>query len=131
MKKAILFLTAMILLGSVTKAQTKTDYKDMAKKAAYVTDKEFGFVNNKDNNKLIAKLPAGSDTLELTKDCKFIKVNGRTIDVSLINNAVLILSEKDLESFFTGIQEYPAKIANPFTQYFLKFFGLTIQEPKK
>jgi|GEM_PF-7118225 len=131
MKKAILFLTAMILLGSVTKAQTKPDYKDIAKKAANVTDKEFGFVSNKDNSKLIAKIPAGSDTLELTNDCKFIKVNGQTIDVSVISNSVLILSQKDLESFITGIQEYPAKIANPFTQYFLKFFGLTIQEPKK
>lgn len=131
MKKALLFLTAMIILGSVTKAQTKTDYKEIAKKASYVVDKELGFVNNKENNKLIAKLPAGSDTLELTNDCKFIKVNGRVIDVSVINSAIFILSQKDVESFLTGVQEYPAKIANPFTQYFLKFFGLSIQEPKK
>lgn len=127
MKKAILFLTAMILLGSVTKAQTKPDYKEIAKKSANVTDKQFGFVSSKESTKLIAKLPAGSDTLELTKECKFIKVNGQTIDVSVISNSVLILSQKDLESFINGIQEYPAKIANPFTQYFLKFFGLTIQ----
>jgi hypothetical protein len=62
---------------------------------------------------------------------KFIKLNGKLINYDMLDKAMVILSEKDIEAFLTGIQEYPAKIANPFTQYFLKFFGLNMQEPKK
>lgn len=78
-----------------------------------------------------ASKKGNSDTLEVSQAVKFIKINGKLINYDMLDKAMVILSEKDIETFLTGIQEYPAKIANPFTQYFLKFFGLNIQEPKK
>lgn len=128
MKKTIFILSAMLVLAGSVNAQKK-DINELAKSAALTVDKEYGFV--KPNSKHIATLKPDSDTLEILKDCKFIKVNGKTIDVAMLNSALLIVSNKDVEAFLTGIQEYPAKIANPFTQYFLKFFCLTIAEPPK
>lgn len=126
MKKAIFSFIVLITISTVTNAQaiTKANIKGVAKKAADATDKEFGLTPK--------SLPViSNDTLDIPKDAKFIKLNGKLINIEVLDKAILVMSDKDVDTFLNGVQEYPAKIANPFTQYFLKFFGLTIGEPKK
>ena len=72
-----------------------------------------------------------SDTLEVSQDAKFILINKKIVPVKLLNDALVILDEKQLQDFLGQIQEYPAKFANPFTQYVIKAFNLKVQDAPK
>ncbi len=120
MKKVILILAAIAFV-STAKAQSKNNWDSVISKAKTATDMHFG-------NEAIRMI--GKDTLKISEQIKFVKVGDKTVPTELLKKAMLILSQQDVDNFFIGIQEYPAKIANPFTQYFLKFFNLQFQEPK-
>lgn len=45
--------------------------------------------------------------------------------------ALIIMDEPAIESLLNDIAEYPAKFANPFSQQFLKKFGISINPPKQ
>lgn len=126
MKKVFTILALAVTLSATAHGKPKADFKASAEKAKAATDKE---LKSKIDELQMVKISV--DTVDVLNAAKFIKVNGKTIDVAMLNSALLIVSNKDVEAFLTGIQEYPAKIANPFTQYFLKFFGLTIAEHPK
>lgn len=126
MKKLFTILALAVTLSATAQGKPKADFKASAEKAKAATDKE---LKSKIDELQMVKISV--DTVDVLNPAKFIKVNGKTIDVAMLNSTLLIVSNKDVEAFLTGIQEYPAKIANPFTQYFLKFFGLTIAEPPK
>lgn len=128
MKKALLIL-AVAVAFTATAQGTKSVNDELKKVDAQIAKAKADALSDASK---FNKLSIGStDTLEIKPGVKFIKLNGKLINYDMLDKAMVILSEKDIEAFLTGIQEYPAKIANPFTQYFLKFFGLNIQEPKK
>jgi hypothetical protein len=67
---------------------------------------------------------ASADTMVIAEKVKIIKIGNQVIPVEVLKEAVLILNEKQINGFYLGIQEYPAKFANPFSEYFIKYFGL-------
>lgn len=117
MKKIIFILAATLFTTAVT-AQSKNNWDTIISKAKKATDIHFARKGN-------------ADTLTISDQTKVVKIGDKAIPTELLKKAMLILSQDDVSQFINGIQEYPAKIANPFTQYFIKFFNLQVQEPKK
>ena len=71
-----------------------------------------------------------SDTVVIESAVKFVKVNGKTIPVKMLEDALLIQSSKDVEAFLTAVQEFPAKFVTPFTAFYLKYYGLEAAPPQ-
>jgi len=124
--KSTTILIAAILMATTVQAQSKNNWDTIISKAKKATDLHFSNAPNKDIVRVI-----GSDTAQIADQIKVVKIGDKAIPTELLKKAMLILSQEDVNNFVTGIQEYPAKIANPFTQYFIKFFNLQVQEPKK
>lgn len=72
---------------------------------------------------------AGFDTVVIAEKVKIIKVGNQVIPVEVLKEAILILNEKQINGFYQAIQEYPARFANPFSDFFLKYFGLNFSQP--
>ncbi len=70
----------------------------------------------------------GIDTLTILNTVKFVKVNGKTIPVKALEDALLIQTGKDVDQFLIAVQEFPAKFVTPFTAFFLKYYGLEQQQ---
>jgi len=72
-----------------------------------------------------------ADTLVIGSKVAFIKLEGdaRVFPVDQLKKSVIILSGEDLDLLINQIQEYPAKFANPFTQWLARFFGIQFQPP--
>ena len=124
--KSTTILIAAILMATTVQAQSKNNWDTIISKAKKATDLHFSNAQYKEAARLI-----GGDTLQIGDQVKTVKIGDKTIPTELLKKAMLILSQEDVNNFVTGIQEYPAKIANPFTQYFIKFFNLQVQEPNK
>lgn len=124
--KSTTILIATILMATTVQAQSKNNWDSIISKAKKATDLHFSNAPNKDIVRVI-----GGDTAQISDHIKVVKIGDKAIPTELLKKAMLILSQEDVSNFVTGIQEYPAKIANPFTQYFIKFFNLQVQEPKK
>lgn len=124
--KKITIIFASILFATTVQAQSKNNWDSIISKAKKATDLHFSNAPNKDIVRVI-----GSDTVQIGDQIKAIKIGDKAIPTELLKKAMLILSQQDVDQFVNGIQEYPAKIANPFTDYFLRFFNLKFQEPKK
>lgn len=116
--KSTTILIAAILFATTVQAQSKNNWDTIISKAKKATDNHFAGKGN-------------ADTLTISDQTKVVKIGDKAIQTELLKKAMLILSQDDVSQFINGVQEYPAKIANPFTQYFLKFFSLQVQEPKK
>ncbi len=112
MKKAIAFLTVLLITNLTVQAQKKGSIE--------ATDAPM--------TKLIK---APSDTVSIGETVKVIKLGTQVIDVEVLKEAVLILNARQINGFYQGIQEYPARFANPFSEYFIKYFGLKQEAPPK
>lgn len=109
MKKAIAFLTVSLVISLTVQAQ-KTESKLKLPNTATATN---------------------VDTVNIGESVKVIKIGNQVIDVEVLKEAVLILNGKQINGFYQGIQEYPARFANPFSEYFIKYFGLKQEAPPK
>lgn len=112
MKKAIAFLTFSLVISLTVQAQKKGSIE--------ATDAPM--------SKLVK---AQTDTVTIGEAIKVIKIGNQVIDVAVLKEAVLILNTKQINGFYQGIQEYPARFANPFSEYFIKYFGLKQEAPPK
>jgi len=115
MKKAIAFLTFSLVISLTVQAQKKEEIK-------ILDNSPKTLVSIKNNN---------TDTVTIEEACKVIKIGNQVIDVAVLKEAVLILNTKQINGFYQGIQEYPARFANPFSEYFIKYFGLKQEAPPK
>lgn len=79
------------------------------------------------DEKPVAKYKTKSDTL-VVADVKFIKVGDKTIEKAALEKAAIILLESDLQLLFNQLQEFPARCANPVTEWLSRFFGFTPQK---
>ena len=113
MKKAITFLTVILVFALTATAQKKEELK----------------LATMPQNQLRAVQKAGSDTLELTEAVKFVKISNKVISTELLGKALIIMDAPTIESLLNDINEYPAKFANPFSVFFLKKFGITTTPP--
>jgi len=112
MKKAIAILTFSLVISLTVQAQKKGSIE--------ATDAPM--------SKLVK---AQTDTVTIGEAIKVIKIGNQVIDVAVLKEAVLILNTKQINGFYQGIQEYPARFANPFSEYFIKYFGLKQEAPPK
>lgn len=69
-----------------------------------------------------------ADTILVTSPV--IRINGIVINTATIKQPGMWVSYQDFLKFIDGMQDYPAKCANPFTQYTEQFFGIQIQQKK-
>lgn len=66
-----------------------------------------------------------NDTLHIdAAKFKFIKVGETVVEVKELQQKGFWFPNDAFNKMFEGLQEYPAKIANPVNQYLLKFFNI-------
>lgn len=80
------------------------------------------------SGKSVLKYKRGSDTL-LVDNIKFIKLGDKVWPKEWLEKMMTPLFKEDIETILTQIQELPAKSANPFTDWLLKFLGLSNSKP--
>ncbi len=71
--------------------------------------------------------PKPGDTVFVKKG-RFVQYNGRTYNLEVLDQAIVVLTKKDVDQIVTTLQEYPARFANPFTEFLLQYLGL---QPRK
>lgn len=112
MKKTIkaALIIGVIMIGQTTFAQKKPEAQ-----AA------------KDTVKSIPK----ADTVLISSKIAYFKIEGddRVFSVAQLKKSIVTMNGEDVDQLVLQIQEYPAKFANPFTQWLLRFFGL--QQPNQ
>lgn len=110
MKKAII-IAAFAILSITVSAQTKQEAKPTLK------------ISTPDTTAKVLAIAHG-DTLAIEK-AKFIKIGNRVWPAEIIEKMYVPIMQEDIQTILNVVQEYPAKTANPLTEWLLKFFGIS------
>lgn len=108
MKKTII-LAAFAILSITVSAQPKQESKQAPKAVSDTTVK--------------VKTSTHGDTLTVEK-AKFIKIGNRVWPAEILEKMYVPMMQEDIQTILNVVQEYPAKTANPLTEWLLRFFGI-------
>ncbi|MFC4230578.1 hypothetical protein ACFOW1_01660 [Parasediminibacterium paludis] len=120
MKKTMLILGLFFCLAATAQKKEVNKSLPLRPFASTSTDKCYWLDAKSDSFKLF--LPCKNDTLFIVDlpTAKFIKVGGAVLNIKSLQEKGNYISFATLQKIIDGLQELPAKTANPVTQFVIE-----------